>query len=506
MSAAEETLKENTKGAEKIVSTTKKQSKSIFDRVLDFLSQIVDLLSSVRFGVGLLVFLVVLAMIGMLIVQQNVDGFDRFYAAMTPSEKLLYGTLGFFDIYHTWYFNLALLVLSLNIVLASIDYFPRAWAYISKPKLDASKAYLAKEKFYTVVESTNETTATTAQRIKEIFKKNGLSSRLTEKGERIIVFGERNVWNRLGAYIVHVALLTLFLGHFVALQTGYDADIRLMPGMTTNEIQVINFGLDKIERRPQPLPFAINCTDIEQTLVDRKGSIEINNTLDWFTRFQINDPTYGTRDVSVSLNQPYTYRGFRFFQASAITQGSARSMNLRLTPENGGAPFEINLKRNGSVQLEDGTKIEYVGFFADFTLNGGKPDTKSGDYNNPAVQLNITAPNGETKNAFAFAADLPKGAPVGAAVLGNQYKLASYEKSPLAHILSIKYDPYYGSTIAWYYGGGLLILALFGVFFFSHQRIWAIVENGEITLGGNVNRNAIAFKDKFEKIAEELKV
>ena len=91
-----------------------------------------NLLSSVRFGVTLLVMLAVASMIGMLIVQQNVEGFDKYFANLTPAQKFLYGKLGFFDIYHSWYFDLILLVLSLNIVLASIDRFPSAWTYIKK--------------------------------------------------------------------------------------------------------------------------------------------------------------------------------------------------------------------------------------------------------------------------------------------------------------------------------------------------------------------------------------
>lgn len=37
-------------------------------------------------------------MIGMLIIQQNVQGFDAYFASLTPAEKLVYGSLGFFDI------------------------------------------------------------------------------------------------------------------------------------------------------------------------------------------------------------------------------------------------------------------------------------------------------------------------------------------------------------------------------------------------------------------------
>ncbi len=82
MSAAEETIK---------ASDTPKASVPIFDRGLDFLS-------SVRFGVVMLCALVVLSMIGMLIVQQNVDGFDTYYASLTPAERIVFGRLGFFDL------------------------------------------------------------------------------------------------------------------------------------------------------------------------------------------------------------------------------------------------------------------------------------------------------------------------------------------------------------------------------------------------------------------------
>jgi cytochrome c biogenesis protein len=279
----------------------------------------------------------------------------------------------------------------------------------------------------------------------------------------------------------------------VALQTGFDADVRLMPGQTTNQIELINFQLDKTERYSVALPFTIICTDIQQKLIDQKGSIEIQNTLDWRTQIQIDDPQYGVTTADVQLNKPFSYRGYRFFQASAITVGSARNMTLQLTPENGGAPFTVNLARNGSTVLPDGTKIVYEAFFADFALVNGKPET---------VQ-------GERKSAYAFAAKLSDNAPVGAAVAGYKFRLAEFEKSPLAHVLSIKYDPFQGAFIAWYLGGTGLMAALCFVFFVSHQRMWAMIvkKDGyvyEVVLGGDTNRNHFGFEDKFKKTVQML--
>ena len=113
---------------------------------VSIVTRFIQLLSSVRFGIILLILLAAACMIGMIIMQQSVEGFDKYFAELTPAQRLVYGSLGFFDIYHSWYFNFLLLTLSLNIVLASIDHFPGAWKYITKKKLGASRPYILKQK------------------------------------------------------------------------------------------------------------------------------------------------------------------------------------------------------------------------------------------------------------------------------------------------------------------------------------------------------------------------
>lgn len=503
------------------------------------LNRFLDFISSVRFGIVLLCILVFLSVLGMLIIQQNVQGFESSYAVRTPAEKLIYGALGLFDIYHSWYYIGLLLLLSLNIILASIDRFPSAWKYISEPKLTATRGFLLNQNPNAVVEINGRDEAEIARKIGEAFEENGFKPRTTqeettvyatdetgkkdfsrtERKKSLYVFGERGKWNRMGAYIVHVFLLTLFLGHYVALQTGFDADIRLTPdtngaiqrdfniAQKTDTIQLIDINLDKQERYDVQLPFTITCNEIEQKLIDPNGSIEINNTLDWRTQIKIDDPEYGTTVADVSLNKPFNYRGYRFFQASAITMGSASLMTLELKPEAGGQPITVNLKRNETAELPDGTKIAYSMFVPDFTLQGGQPSTRSGEYNNPAAILDVTTPQGETQKVFAFAARLPDNAPIAAPKAGYRWHLASYEKSPLAHVLSIKYDPFNAAFIAWYIGGFGLIGALIFVFFLSHKRIWAMIEQRgesefEVVFGGSANRNQLAFEDKFKTIVE----
>src|SRR5215468_1197524 len=181
--------------------------------------RLLDYISSVRFGIILLCSLVVLSIVGMLVMQQNVEGFDAYYVSLTPAEKLVFGRLGVFDIYHTWYYNFLLLILSLNIVLASIDRFPSAWNYIVKPKRHASRDWLMSRRRSLKIRADSGDAKTIADAIARVFKNQSFSTKVDEKGGATFVFGQSGKWNRLGAYIVHIFLLTLFLGYFVALQT-----------------------------------------------------------------------------------------------------------------------------------------------------------------------------------------------------------------------------------------------------------------------------------------------
>ncbi|HEX8634336.1 MAG TPA: cytochrome c biogenesis protein ResB, partial [Pyrinomonadaceae bacterium] len=249
------------------------------------------------------------------------------------------------------------------------------------------------------------------------------------------------------------------------------------------------------------------CTDIRQELIRKDGPITADNTIDWLTEIKIKDET-GEHKALVHMNRPYDYRGYRFFQASFMNVGHARHITLRLTPEAGGAPQEVTVARDGSTQLADGTKIDFVDFQPDFQMQGSQAGTQSGDYNNPAAILNVFSPKGERSRAFAFAQELPSGAPVGAAVAGYKFRLVDFEKVPEAHMLSVQRDP--GTTI-FYVGSGMLFVALSAVFFFSHQRVWAIVEETgaeaktfQVVLGGNTNRNVVALEDKFKKLLQAI--
>jgi len=88
-------------------------------------------------------------------------------------------------------------------------------------------------------------------------------------------------------------------------------------------------------------------------------------------------------------------------------------------------------------------------------------------------------------------------------VNGNRVLLKDFDKVSRSHTLTIQYDP---GRIPVYIGFVLLLLALCSVFFFSHQRLWAVIEPSEdqsvskVQIGGNVNRNRQGFEEVFDRM------
>src|SRR5688572_4783539 len=341
-------------------------------RTESILSRVLRLACSVRLGVTLLCLLGLACLIGMLIMQQNVDGFENYYATLTPAQRLLYGRLGLFDIYHAWYFNALLCSLSLNLILASIDRFPKTWKFVLKPQATVPPRWFADQSHSARFDTASSKDAVSAH-VEELFRKFGWRrKRVTEKAGSIFIFGESGVWNRFGAYPVHVALLTIFFGGFLTAQLGTTGNLPLAPGESSDMIRENVVSLDRMMEITKQLPFEVTVTDIQQKLIKDDGSLSASNTLDWITRFTIKDGGE-TNEAMVQMNRPFDYRGYRFFQASFVAVGRARNISITATPADGSTPIDLNIARDGTATLPDGTSIRFAEFRGKFSV--GPEDT-----------------------------------------------------------------------------------------------------------------------------------
>jgi cytochrome c biogenesis protein len=539
----------------------KKQGESVIDKVL-------KLLSSVRFGLVMLSMLLICSMIGMLIMQVEVEGFQEYFAKLTPAQKLIYTTLDLNNIYHSKFFTFLLAITALNIILASIDRFPTAWQYVVNPKLKASPNFINAQTF-TSEANRQENSEVVAEQIAsdwqnhDVIKSATRSAKLavglgflliyssvymlfehtfifwlatallfaaalyfvfyllrfkisiSDDNGRKTVFGEMNAWNRLGAYSVHVALLTIFVGGMLTAKFDQGGSMEIIPGEATDSFVTFKATLDGPVTGPAKLPFIIECTDLQQKLIRQEGGLEATNTIDWLSYVRIKDGDF-TQDAVVHLNNPYDYKGYRLFQSKFTAFGFARSIKIRLEPVNGGQPIEVpSIPRNGTVTVAGIGSITYKNFFPDFEITDSGPSSASPDYNKPAAQLEIVSPDGTKRGAFAFSGQLAEQflsninekSSAENMLLLNGYKvlLVEFEKAALGHTLAVQYDP---GRIPVYIGFLLLVASLCGVFFFSHQRVWAVIEPAEkgskVYFGGNTNRNRPSFEERFNSLVKSV--
>jgi cytochrome c biogenesis protein len=483
-------------------------STSILDRGL-------RLLSSVRFGIIMLMLLLICCMIGMVIMQQNVEGFRAYYAKLTPATRSLYESLGFFNIYHSWYFTLVLAITALNIILSSIDRFPAAWAYVRQPKLTATPRFINAQAFTQTVRQSQDTDRA-VEGIAAAWRKAGLRAKINKEEGITTVFAQRGLWNRFGAYVVHIALLFIFVGGFLTSRYGVGGQMELVPGKSSNAFSVFDSSeTDNSGPKRAEMPFAVQCTDLRQDLIRPEGNLDVMNTIDWLSYIKITDAGKETMAL-VHLNAPYDYRGYRFFQSSFVPVGYARQITLSFTPTAGGAAREVTIARDTATDVEGIGRVSYEDFYPDFTLETGQPDTASGEYHNPAVKIRVARTDGKSEVAIAQTAqaaspvadqadELTKAKDELATVAGHRVTLKGFEKVSRGHTLTVQYDP--GRTPV-YLGFGLLTLSLCMVFFYSHQRVWAVVEpdgkHTTIYFGGNTNRNRPAFEARFRSLVQSV--
>ncbi len=479
------------------------------------------MLSSVKVGVFLLGVLIVASVLGTVIIQKGTTGFAEYYASLLPAERELYGFLGLFDIYHTRWFNLLLLTVSLNIVLSSMDYFPAAWRYVSKPIVKINQAFVGRQPFRQVAIAQPELVAAlkaaaAAQLQPWMYRllPVGAVYRVVETTSphtgSVTILTECHAWNRLTAYGVHLALLTIFAGALVGGLFGHKGTVRMVPGQAANTF--VSFGAPDEPAQAFAMPFTLVCTDIEQNLLDpRKPDLSAANTLDWHTRVLIKDTERQVEiPAHIHLNHPFDYRGYRFFQASFDNFGSARTVTVALRSTAGDVDTRAHTVGREPTDIPGLGRVRLADFIPDVTFQGGQVRSASGEYRRPMAVLDVLGDN--PRQLYAFPSEILE-------TLGNapflkaktetenvRLVLTDFEKVSSGHILQVQYDP--GVTTV-YLGSALLIVALWLVFFFAHQRLWILVEplpDGatRISLAGSTNRNRLAFEKRFQAVATQL--
>jgi cytochrome c biogenesis protein len=192
-----------------------------------------DACCSLNLTLFLLISLAVLSIIGTIIPQGTPP--QEYLATITPNKLGLYKSLGFFDMYHSWWFILLLYLLTINLVACSIKRLPHIWKIISRPETVLSDR---------LEQSLSNKASITSKEEPELLKEKIAAFLLTEFSAPGItevegvwhLFAQKTPWCRLSVYFVHLSVIVIFIGALIGSLFGFKGYVNIPEGESISTV------------------------------------------------------------------------------------------------------------------------------------------------------------------------------------------------------------------------------------------------------------------------------
>jgi len=443
------------------------------------LDAIWKLLASVQLTIVLLLSLAGTSIIGTLIPQNSEPA--AYVAAFGETLYRFFAVLGLFDMYHSWWFQILIVLLAANVVVCSADRLSagRRILFVRRPAYQAARfRNLPDREVFT-----EERDPVILRAFYEPYvskKVHAAHVETTEDGFRI--FGENGRWTRFGVYAVHLSVVLLLVGGLIGSIFGFDGFVNIPEGDTVQQISLRSTG----ERLR--LPFAIRCDDFDVSFYETGAPREFRSSLTLIE----NDRPVLQKDIIV--NDPLRYQGISIFQSSYGTLPS-RDAVFSFTSRATGMVYTQEMKVGQETQLPENLGTFVLAELRHQAQFKGHP---VGD----AFIGRLTMPDGTVQEVvlpirFPTFDRMRRGEVV---IAVDQFKEKHYTG------LQVNKDP--GVDVV-YSGFILMILGCYVTFFRSHQQVCVeVVRKGSgalVTIYGTANKNKATMQRRIQRLAMALK-
>jgi cytochrome c biogenesis protein len=445
-------------------------------------------LSNLRTGVILLISVGLASALGTFILQRPATDPEKLTRAYSPATLLWLDRLGLTDIFHTWWFLTLLGLVSLSIILVSIDRFPNAWRFYARPyrKTDSHFRSALPNKIELPISNTEDGLNAAERGLK---KSGWPVERIADRIEPSL-YSERHRFSVMAVYLVHASLLLIFAGGIIDGVFGFSGFMALQKGQTSNTIELRTGGTKQ-------LPFAVKCNGAGQE------NYADGSPKRWWSKLAVVENGQDVATKEIVVNDPLIHNGLRFYQASFGTTGKLDGLKVAVTPEKG-VPGEMTLTMNQPAQLDSNTTVTLAEYIPDFFVRDNQIFKRSDDPVNPAFRLQVkNTATGEDAKLWMFPA-------YNAAAQGEatSYKF-EYRDMQMANYtgLEVSHEP--GQWLVW---GGVLLMGagLFVAFYLVHMRVWiaAVTDargNLVLWIGGQANKNRDRFEQEFNELVDNIR-
>jgi cytochrome c biogenesis protein len=456
-------------------------------------TRILRTLSAVRTGIILLILVGLASAVGTVILQRPLTDAEDMTRAYSPATLQWLDGLGLTDVFHSRWFVFLLTLLSVNIILASLERLPAAWRYVSRPYLRPEPHFVAGLPLQQEIPIRNESAGVEAA--ERAFRRLGLDAQRVgankESNGSVSLYAEKHRFARLAAYIVHASLLLIFAGGIADALWGYRGFVAMTRGEEVNEIELRDGAR-------MPLGFTVRCESAGQE------NYPDGTPQRWWSKLTVLENGREVKQKEIEVNEPLVHRGLRFFQSSYGATGQADIIHLTAAPKkNPQQAQEIALRVGQTTQLDAGTTVRLAAFVPDFILAGREIQTRSNQPNNPALQLIVESKKGGESKVWLFPRFPGFGHPDESPYA---FQFRNLEMGYFTG-LQVAYEP--GQWAVWA-GVILMGVGLVTAFYFVHVRYWAVPVNdgrGRLVLwiGASASKNRDEFEGRFNRLVQEIK-
>lgn len=457
--------------------------------------------ASVKLTVVVLLALALTSIIGTLIPQNQAP--EAYYEAFGDFLYRIYAVLDFYDMYHAWWFQLLLALLTLNIIVCSIDRLTSLGKiiFVRHPRFSIKRFRNAKKALSFHAEAAPDTLL---EKSKAVVKRQFRYQRVEVVEGAKCIYAERGRWTRLGVYVVHLSIVLLIVGAMIGSIFGFEGFVNIPEGEGTDTIRMRNNSAMGMR-----LPFEIHCDDFDMQVYSNGAPKEFRSAL----RLVKDGKTLLEKEIIV--NDPIRFMGINIFQSSygelppdhkdhqhAEGGEAPESFDLLLTSAGSGMTYAKKARIGEALELPEGlgtfTVLEYT---ADLHFMGnelgpgirGQLQPKEGDPIKVAIPLRFPNFDKMRKGKLVIAVD------------GTAAEKFTPETPPEKKFytgLQVTRDPGVGTV---YTAFILMILGCLITFFMSHRQVCVeISETGEVRVAGVSNKNPLGLERQVEQLAERL--
>jgi cytochrome c biogenesis protein len=442
-----------------------------------FVQLVWDFFCSLKLTISLLISLALTSIIGTILPQGQLP---PEYVAQISSMKLeIYSKLGFFDMYHSWWFITLLYVFSLNLISCSIKRLPHVFKFISEPMLVMAESM--RNSFSQKKEITFSASSEKAKtQLAEFLSKEFSTPVITDHNGESHLFSQKSAWCRLGVYVVHLSILVIFIGAILGSLLGFKGFATIQEGQSISRVTTSS-GKD---------------IDLGYTLRLEQFSVEKYNTgapkefKSILTVLENGKPVPDYTNVKVIVNDPLTFKRITFYQSSygQANEGSEHFFSWK--PRSGGNTEKFAIAVGGKNLLKDGSSFKLLEVAEE--VSQFMPG-----FSGPAARVEVSF-KGKAPQTFIVLKNYPDMN----AQRGDDI-IFGYEGTNARMYTGLQFAKDPGVEIVWL-GCALMVIGLFIAFFMSHKRVWIVVTKGHARMYGNASKNHAAFSMQFDELADKL--